>query len=67
MRMYVNLGAKSMVLCYLIAQCRQKTAHGEVYFNCFATFQSNFLQVPSDYGTIYYAPNTTNGKTVNTN
>ena len=44
-----------------IFSCRQIPGVGVVK-TCFATFESNFLQVPEDYGTIYYAPNTTNSK-----
>jgi hypothetical protein len=47
----------------IIIALRQLTSQ-EYTFDCFATFQSNFLQVPSDYGTIYYAPNTTNATAI---
>ena len=34
----------------------------DVVYTCLATFESNYLQVPEQYGTVYYAPNTTNGE-----
>ena len=34
----------------------------DLIHTCFATFESDFLQVPQEYGTIVYAPNTSNGK-----
>ena len=34
----------------------------DVVYTCLATFESNYLQVPKQYGTVYYAPNTTNGE-----
>ena len=34
----------------------------DVVYTCLATFESDYLQVPEDYGTIYYAPNNSNSE-----